>query len=107
MPKELLLLSLFFFITCIATGQSDKRDSLVRLAKVAGEDTAAVNLYLSIGDLYEGTEPRTAKDYYNKAMSLSSKLNYTRGLIKSFTYYSSALYITGNYDSQMVYIQKA
>lgn len=105
--KVFIYMVILFFCTLPSLAQFEKRDSLIKLVPKAKEDTSAVLLYLSIGDLYEGDKPELAKEFYTKSINLSNKLKFNKGIIKSLTYYGGVCSILGQYDSALVYLQKA
>jgi two-component system NarL family sensor kinase len=107
MRTNLQILCFSLLMTFSAAGQLSTKDSLLNQVKLAKEDTLAVKLYLDIGAQYEETEPAKAKEYYKKALTLSTKLNFNTGTYKSLTNYGSMFYVTSEYDSLLVYAEKA
>ena len=105
--KVLVNMVILLFLTLPVLAQFEKRDSLLRLVPKAREDTSAVLLYIGIGDLYEGDKPDQAKIFYHKAINLSNKLKFDKGIIKSLTYYGGVCSLLGQYDSALIYSQKA
>jgi two-component system, NarL family, sensor kinase len=77
-------------------------DSLLRLIPAAKEDSAAVDLYINIGQQYELNEPEKSKFYYRKARDLSEKINYPAGVIKYINNYTYVLNVEGNTDSSLL-----
>lgn len=102
-------ISITFFILSTLSGlaQFEKRDSLIRLLPASKEDTSAVLLYIGIGDSYEGDKPEEAKAYYRKANILSNKIKFNKGIIKSLSYYGGVCSLIGQYDSALIFCQKA
>ena len=93
----------FLGIPCFMQGQVMMNlDSLLRLEKGAKEDTAAVELYIQIGQQYELREPERSKYYYRKARDLSESLDYPAGIIKYINNYSYVLNVEGNADSSLL-----
>lgn len=107
MIKKYPLLVFFLLINLVMKGQVAYMDSLLRQLKSVKEDSAGIDLYLAIGDEYSGTEPLKAKEYYGKALNLSTKMNVPKQIIKSLIYYSGVFAITGEYDSSIVYNERA
>ena len=99
----LLILFNICITTFLAAQQSLDKDSLLRLASSAKEDTNAVYLYINLGQQYESSEPETAKSYYQKAGALSRKINFPLGEIKFITNYTYVLNLQGLYDSSLYY----
>ena len=75
------------------------RDSLLRLEKQAGRDSAAAMLYISIGQQYENDQPETAKSWYKKAGDLSRSIGFQTGIIKYIFNYTYVLNLQGRFDS--------
>jgi two-component system, NarL family, sensor kinase len=107
MIKKYPILLFFLLVSLIMNGQAVNMDSLLQQVKSVKEDSAGVDLYLGIGKQYEGTEPLKAKEYYRKAIDLSTKIKLHKAIIKSLTYYSSALMVRDEFDSVLVYSEKA
>ena len=107
MMKKWLLLFPLLLLNLAMQSQVANIDSLLLQLKVIKEDTAGVNLYLKIGNLYEGVEPLTAKEYYRKAIELSTKMKFHTATIKSIFSYSGVFNVTGEIDSLLVYNRKA
>ncbi|MBX9784133.1 MAG: tetratricopeptide repeat protein [Chitinophagaceae bacterium] len=83
------------------------KDSLLRLIAGAKEDSAGVELYIKTGNALESSNPAMAATFYQKAKSISEKINYKRGVTKSLIYYGSVTYLQGQYDSSIYYEQQA
>jgi two-component system, NarL family, sensor kinase len=107
MTKISPLLLILLLTDLSMKGQLANLDSLLRQQNVVKGDSTTINLYLQIGDQYQGTEPLKAKEYYRKAIDLSTKMNFHKGIIKSLTYYCGVFAVTGEYDSSLVYNEKA
>ena len=82
-------------------------DSLLHLLPKAKADTNKVDLYINIGQQYEGTQLETAAHYYRQAGELSNKLGYTRGVIKYINNYTYILNLVSKYDSSLLLNQEA
>ncbi len=106
MKRYLLLFSISLF-NLVVQAQVSNMDSLLQQLKTVKEDTTGINLYLQIGDAYEGVEPLRAKEYYRKAIELSTKMKLQAATLKSIFSYTSVFGITGEYDSSMLYCKKA
>lgn len=78
------------------------RDSLWRVMKTAKSDSNKVRLYIQLGQQYETNDPDSALMLYEKALKLSTELEYTRGII---SYYTNATYVynlKGKFDTALV-----
>jgi len=78
------------------------KDSLLKLLPSAKDDTAAVWLYIAIGNEYELDDPHTAATYYLRAGQLSERLHYRRGRMKFISNYTSILNQRGAFDSSLI-----
>ena len=76
-------------------------DSLLMEYKVSEMDTSRVLLLINIGQQYEGTDPETAKMYYEEAGSLSEQLRYKRGTLKYISNYGYILNMQGSYAASL------
>jgi two-component system NarL family sensor kinase len=103
MCKQIPLLAILLIAWLATTAQTPVKDSLLQRLKSAKEDTAAVNLYLNLGDQFEQADALAARDYYYRAAALSKKINYPTGVIAGYTRYSSYFIMTGVYDSAIFY----
>jgi signal transduction histidine kinase len=84
-----------------------KLDSLLRLAAVAPQDTNLVNLYYSIGYIYQYTDFEKAKEYYLKLEALSELLDWNEGRYMYAKGHGYALIIKVLPDSALVILQNA
>jgi two-component system, NarL family, sensor kinase len=102
MYKKLLLLILGVSQWLMASAQTPMNlDSLLKQLAYAKEDSAAVDLYIYLGQQYEADKPETAKYYYRMAGDLSKKINYPAGIIKFINNYTYVLNFEGKADSSL------
>ncbi|WP_225000296.1 ATP-binding protein [Cesiribacter sp. SM1] len=83
------------------TGSTSERNSLLERLRHSPEDTAAIMLYLRIGESLEGTAPDSAVYYYLQAGRISDKFNYPAGKVKYIAYHSELLNRQGKYDQSL------
>jgi signal transduction histidine kinase len=96
-----------FFILYASVAQAAPLDSLLQLLPHTKEDTAAVLLYIDIGENYRKSgKLQPAAEYHLKAQALSGKLNYLHGLYYASDYYSFILYQQGKYDEAIAQNKK-
>ncbi|HOZ77232.1 MAG TPA: sensor histidine kinase [Ferruginibacter sp.] len=100
--KRLLTLLLTIIYIHTASQTLLNKDSLLQLLPKAKEDSAAVLLYINLGQQYDGSEPGTAKMYYSMAGKLSKKINFKLGIIKYITNYTYVLNMEGKFDSGLL-----
>jgi len=82
-------------------------DSLLNLLPEVVQDSNAVELYINIGQQYETSQPILARQYYQKAGELSTRLDYPLGFCKYAANYTALLNMQGHYDSSLVINMKA
>lgn len=88
------------------TGQLlNERDSLRNVIINAREDTLKVWNYISLGQLYESNNPDSAIWFYEQALNLSKRLDYTRGIISYYTNVTYVYNILGKKDTS-VYLNR-
>jgi tetratricopeptide (TPR) repeat protein len=107
-PKfRLTVFLLFNFIASIVYAQNSQIDSLKRILRVTKIDTARVNHYNAIADLYKEIDPDSTLVYAQKAAVLSTKTEYNFGLATAFTNKGNASIILGNYPVAIQYFKNA
>jgi len=106
MRKSLLLFLILMFSGAFAQ-TNHALDSLLNLVQTSKRDTNLVKLYYKVGNQYENTSTETAKTYYRKAKALSSEINYSIGLFRFGSNYSSILRSQGLHDSAIVVCNEA
>jgi two-component system, NarL family, sensor kinase len=102
-----LLLVASFFASAVQAQQQDVKDSLMRLIADAKEDSAGVELYLKTGMLVANSNAEQSGAYYLMAKTISEKIKYKKGVIKSLIYYSDYTGVAGKYDSSLILNQQA
>ncbi len=106
--KFQILLFLFLISFCLNSfGQNIKIDSLKRVLKVVKIDTAKVNIYNHIADIFKESNPDSTSFYAQKANALSKKIKYGFGLANSNMNFGNANIILGNYKNATTYFFKA
>lgn len=107
MKKSLLLLLLLSLCQSLFAQSNATKDSLLNVLAKAKEDTNKVLLLLSTGEYMEYNSPEEAKNYYRQAKTLSEKLGYQMGLLKSYAGYTFVLNLEGRFDSSLLLNQQA
>lgn len=102
---RLTVFLLFSFIGGIANAQNNQIDRLQRILRVTKIDTAKVNHYNTIADLYKEINPDSTLFYAQKAAVLSTKTGYNFGLATAFTNKGNASIILGNYAVALKYFK--
>lgn len=101
--RKTVFILVFLISTVIAKGQVEKGDSLIKLLPAAKEDTNKANLLFAIGEQYENSEPEKAKYYIRLASDLSKKINYEKGILKSYRLFSYVYAYQSKFDSVIYY----
>jgi len=100
--RKLLLILFAGLLSLVSQAQTVmNKDSLLKLLPNAKEDTAKVQLYLDIGNVYELGDIKTAEKYYLMAGNLSKRLNYKRGIIKYISNYTGILNAKGSFERSL------
>jgi signal transduction histidine kinase len=106
--RNSILLLILVSVTPALRGQTVMNlDSLLKMLPEAMEDSAAVQLYINIGQQYENSDLAMAKSYYNMAGKLSERLDYHPGIIGYINNYTYVLNLEGKFDSSLVLLLRA
>ncbi|QKG51394.1 tetratricopeptide repeat protein [Hymenobacter sp. BRD67] len=84
-----------------------QRDSLRALLNAQPIDTNRVLRLIQLGQLYEGSQPDSAKALYQRAGRLSERLHYPLGVVKYIANYTSVLNIEGRFAESAQLNQRA
>jgi two-component system NarL family sensor kinase len=84
-----------------------QRDSMLVVLTHRADDTNKTNLLLSIGVAYANEMPDTALIYLERSLTLSGKLNYDRGTLRSYIVYSQVLNRLNGLDESIAASEKA
>lgn len=111
MIKKVLLFFSFFFYLSISA-QSDvynrKIDSLQKVLPSIKSDTSRVNAFLQISNFYKGLEKASdAMVYSEKAVSLSKKANWKKGLVLSYKSLASSYEYKTDFKNELLFYNKA
>lgn len=101
---KLVVVSLIInLITCadVCFAQNVKSDSLENIVKITDQDTTKVNALNALFLQYEFTDYEKAKNYLNKALELSEKIGYKKGLSVTYTYFGYFAEDEGDYPNAM------
>lgn len=104
--KKIILLILFFSIT-VAYGQTKKLDSLKLIIKTTKIDTTRVWTLIALGNEIEASKPDEAYKYYKEAESISRKVNFHQGTVKSIANFCFILNNKAKYDESYIYTKEA
>jgi tetratricopeptide (TPR) repeat protein len=107
-PKFSIIISLSFILLCsISNAQSAVIDSLKKIISITKVDTARINRYNNLADLYKEIDPDSTLFYAEKAIAASQKKGYNFGLATGYLNEGNASIILGNYPEALKYFKKA
>ena len=99
---------IFAIVFCnLCNAQQIKIDSLKRVLRVAKTDTARINCYNNLSNLYKESNPDSTVFYAQKAASQSQSINYGLGLANAYINYGNADIIFGNYKTALGHFSRA
>ena len=105
--KNLFLFFSFFFLTIFSNAQRfEIIDSLKNAINTTVEDTNRANLYIEISHEYEKGDVISANAYTDSALRLSEKLNFSSGIIASYSSLAALSWIKGNYQDALKFSNK-
>lgn len=88
MGKSFIYLLFIFLIVCGNTvAQQFEIDSLLKVVKITKQDTTKVNAYNDLFLKYEFNNDQKAKEYLEKALLLSQRINFKKGLSITYLYF--------------------
>jgi adenylate cyclase len=93
----LLLCMLFLYMPQKGHAQDHETDSILHLISVSPEDTSRINLMLALSKNYMKSNLDSGLYYADKAIELSKKFNYPKGLALGFKNAGIAYYTQGKY----------
>ncbi|HEX9979683.1 MAG TPA: tetratricopeptide repeat protein [Flavobacterium sp.] len=91
-------LLLLAFVSSVSHGQKKELDSLKRMLPLVKIDSAKVNLYNRISNIYKESRPDSTFFYADKAAALAVEIDYDFGLANAFLNMGNFNIITGKYD---------
>jgi tetratricopeptide (TPR) repeat protein len=105
--KKYFFLFCFVFTSFRAIGQTKETDSLLLAVKESTSDTQTVTLYNKIGKDYNDRNDPAAVDFAKKAIALSTKIGFDKGLGVAYGVYATAVGNSGNFSEEVIYHNKA
>lgn len=96
----------FIFIANAALAQQNTVDSLLKRIASSKEDTIKVWLLIKVADILLNNEPPKARIYIQQAETLSQKLKFNAGIIRSNANFAETYSIEGKNDSAMLFFEK-
>src|SRR5438270_136915 len=105
--RFLFIKALVFFNLVFGTLQSQntKKENLEAILKTAKEDTNKVNLLLELAEL-DWSDSIVSLPYINKAYSLSEKIKFYKGMVKSLNSYGNMYIEAGQFNSAWFNLEK-
>ena len=77
--------------------QNEKADSLLQSLEIAEADTTQVNIYAELGMLYIYSDIEKTKTYAEKALEISEKADYQKGIANAYRQIGFYYLFTSNY----------
>ncbi|MFS4467652.1 tetratricopeptide repeat protein [Maribacter sp. 2210JD10-5] len=106
--QKTILSFLFFFVSFLGISQEKELDSLLRELKLNQEqDSSKVNILLGIAQKMRHSNPGAAFLHVDKAIDISSDLNWQKGLGLSYTQKGNLYYIVADNLNALDAFQKA
>ncbi len=105
---KIILVVILFFTTLDGYSQNTKQiDSLKALINTKNNDTTAVNHLLDIASTLIKSNPDSSMTYAYKAIVLSEKLSFKRGLAYAYKNMGLAHYYKGEYSYALIFWNKS
>lgn len=96
-----IFLCILIMLPFALTAQKQKADSLVRLLEIEKADTGKVNLMWELAGIINMYDPATALQYAQKALNLSTAIQFKEGESKSLGSLANTFRKTGNYPKAL------
>lgn len=80
MKRTLIITLTIALFACFQSRAQNEIDSLTKLIQTHGEDTVKVLAYIELSQITRGNQPEKAMEYARKALDLSKKLKYKKGI---------------------------
>jgi len=104
---KLIVFVIIFFTCVILRAQNNNIDSLLSLLKTEKTDTGKINIYNKLFLEYEFTDIKKANEFIYKALELSKKTDYKKGLASTYKYLGFFAEDTGNYQQAIIYYKQS
>ncbi len=87
--------------------EQEKIDSLLDVYQKQKQDSSKVKTAHALYDLYYGHKPKLALQYSLEGLKLAKKINYTKGIAKSYNHKGAYFMISREIDSSKYYFTKS
>lgn len=94
-------------IQAVSFSTESKKDSLLKLLKVAKEDTAKVNTLLFLSSIYRTSDSDKAMDYANQSFNLAQTLSSKKHIAKTLNNIALLFRNKGKYDTAIYLYKKS
>jgi serine phosphatase RsbU (regulator of sigma subunit)/tetratricopeptide (TPR) repeat protein len=102
-----LIFSIFFGLILCHAQNVQKIDSLTKALNNTIADTEKVNIYNALAFEYLYSEPDKSFNNTDKAINLSKRISYTKGIGSSLNSFGNIYLNRGNYDSALFYYSES
>jgi tetratricopeptide (TPR) repeat protein len=104
--KSITLIIIFLsLLKSVLSEANSQRDSLLLLLQASKMDTTKINLYNKIINTYRLKDSLEAKKYFNDALTLARKSNFTEGIADSYAGFGS-FYLSNNIAETAIMFNK-
>lgn len=107
MKKHIFFLLFLFASFAVFSHDEKKETELLNKIKVAADDTNKVNLLFDAFALTVYDNPKKAKEYADLSLNLSTKLEFQKGIAKSYGNIGTTFLYINNYDKALEFYEKS
>ena len=105
--SPIAFLFIFIFISCLHSGFTDKKDSLVQIINQSKKDTVQVDALNTLSFELNRSLPDSSISLAETAIKLSRKLNYKNGLIRAYNNLGGTYMTLGEYTRSVDVFEKS
>lgn len=103
----ILFINAMAYFTVCADDTLNKIDNIRVLISIKNHDTINVDYYLLLAETYRHENPENTIEYANKALALSKKHCFNRGVQEAYIQlFNGHFYVTGSSDTLLFYLKK-
>ncbi|MEO5910091.1 MAG: sensor histidine kinase [Pelobium sp.] len=108
MTKKIILISIFCLLYSCVVAQKPAKDSLLKIAIANKLDSPTVSAFLNLGNIYKNNQDSSnSADYFFKALNLSKKIDFKRGIVRSYTQLGYLFEVTQDLPKAKIYYNYA
>jgi len=107
MRKIITLIIFLLFLIYNLQAQQTEADSLLHIAETTKYDTIKVDHYIKIAEINQGSDTAKFLFYNKKALDLSKKIMYQKGITHALITYGKFYSVVTNFDTAVVFFEEA